>query len=730
MVIVESPAKARTIGRLLGRGYEVKASVGHVRDLLRSRLSVDVENGFTPTYRVPKEKRKVVKELQAAVKGAGDIYLATDPDREGEAIAWHVLEAAKIGEDKGVHRVVFHEITSDAVQLAFANPRPIDMRLVDAQQARRILDRLVGYQISPLLWRNVRSRLSAGRVQSVALRLIVEREREIEAFVSQEYWSIEAELAKRVEKRSGFRAKLVRVEGEEVAIGTQESAEALVKDLRDAIYKVSKVNKKEVRRKPAAPFITSTLQQEASRRLRFTAKRTMSLAQQLYEGVNWGDGEPVGLITYMRTDSVNVADEARREARTYIADRFGSQYVPGKPPSYKTRAKRAQEAHEAIRPTSVLREPEQLKGVLNRDQHRLYELIWKRFVASQMAPAVLDSTSVEILAGRIPGQMPYLFRAAGSRVKFPGFQVLYEESGEEEEGESRSGKGKSRKSKPKESKPKESKPKESKPLPALQVEEILDLLGLFPEQHFTQPPPRYTEASLVRTLEENGIGRPSTYAPILSTIQSRGYVERIQRSLHPTELGFLVNDVLVKHFPEIVDTSFTARMEANLDRIASGEREWVPVLEEFYRPFAKTLEEAEARMEKVELPEESTDELCEKCGSPMVVKWGRYGKFIACSNFPDCRNTKPLLTKIGVACPQCGGDLVERRTKRKRRFYGCISYPDCDFSTWELPVAEPCPSCGGLMTRIKEGLAKCTQCQREMAHSQVGRETSGSSEPG
>jgi DNA topoisomerase-1 len=699
LVIVESPAKARTVGRFLGREYVVRASVGHVRDLLRSQLSVDVENDFTPKYRVPKEKRQVVKELAAEVKKAAEVYLATDPDREGEAIAWHLVEAAGIHEEQA-RRVVFHEITKGAIEEAFAQPTGINMRLVDAQQARRILDRLVGYKISPLLWDRVRNRTSAGRVQSVALRLIVEREREILAFEPVEYWSIEAELAKKEpegkkkrKKRQSFIAKLHKIAGQDVDLKNEGETHKIVAELEKAIYEVGKVRRGERRRKPSAPYTTSTMQQEASRRLGFTARRTMANAQALYEGVEIGTEGTVGLITYMRTDSVNVAEVAQAEARAYIADRYGAEFLPPKPPTYKTRAKKAQEAHEAIRPTSVRREPEKMKPYLSRDQYRLYELIWKRFVASQMKAALYDTMSVEIEAGPPVGERPYLLRASGSQVKFPGFLVVYEEARDEDEA-----------------------PDEEigRILPDMEAGELLDLLRLLPEQHFTQPPPRYTEASLVKTLEEYGIGRPSTYAPIISTIQARGYVERTDRRLTPTEIGMIVNDLVVEYFSDVVDYGFTAQMEEGLDLIALGEKEWVPVVREFYAPFSKDLAYAEKHMPKQEVADQPTGEMCEKCGRPMIVKFGRYGKFIACSGFPDCRNTKSYVEKIGVACPECGGDLVQRKTRRNRYFYGCSNYPECEFSVWNLPLPQPCPECGGLLVQSKKQWAKCVKCESEV----------------
>jgi len=664
--------------RFLGRGYEVKASIGHVRDLLKSKLSVDVENDFAPTYRVPREKRQIVEELREAAQGAAEVYLATDPDREGEAIAWHLIEAAKI--EVPVHRVAFHEITKGAVEEAFSHQREIDMRLVEAQQARRILDRLVGYKIGPLLWRKVKGRLSAGRVQSVALRLVVEREREIEAFVPQEFWSIEAELAKEEsrgqEPRDSFRARLERVRGEKVKLESQEEVQLILKELEGAPYIVERMKREEKQRRPPPPFITSTLQQDAFIRLRFSAKHTMQLAQQLYEGVDLGTRGSVGLITYMRTDSVNVAAAAQKEARGYISQKFGANFLPPYTPHYKTRTKRAQEAHEAIRPTSLYREPESIKGFLTRDQYKLYDLIWRRFLASQMAPALFEVTTVDVMA-----KEDYLFRASRSVVRFLGFLTVYEIQREEEE-----------------------------PLPELTEGEPLDCLRLIPEQHFTKPPPRYNEATLVKALEEYGIGRPSTYAPIISTIQARGYVERVDRQLQPTELGILVCDLLIKHFPEIMDVGFTAQMEEELDLIASGEKERVPVLREFYQPFEKALERAEGEMERVEIAYEPTGELCEECGGPMVFKFGRYGKFIACSNYPNCRNTRPYLEKVGVTCPRCGGEVVERRSRKGRRFYGCANYPACDFTVGRRPLPQPCPVCGGLLTIASRRLAQCIEC--------------------
>ena len=702
LVIVESPAKARTVAKILGGRYSVKASIGHVRDLPKSQLGVDVERDFLPKYVIPKGKRQVVTELKKAAQNASTVYLATDPDREGEAISWHLVQAAEL-DTTPVQRIVFHEITKDAIERALRQPRAIDMRLVDAQQARRILDRLVGYKISPLLWHKVRRGLSAGRVQSAALKMIVDREREIQSFVPVEYWSIEAELAKKATasqaKPQSFRATLVRLLGkrQKLNIPNEEEAQRLVSDLEKAAYLVSDIRQKDVSRRPAAPFTTSTLQQEAGRRLRYTAKRTMAIAQQLYEGLPLGKEGPVGLITYMRTDSVRVAASARMEARDYIAEKYGADYLPPSPRLYTKKAKAAQEAHEAIRPTAVRREPAKLKAYLTPEQFRLYELIWKRMVASQMANASLETTTVDIEARSTASGTDYLLRASSSRVKFPGFLTLHSDGTEEEE--------------------------ERRPLPPLSKGEPLALLALFPEQHFTQPPPRYTEATLVKALEEMGIGRPSTYATILSTIQERGYVERVEGRLTPLELGIVVSDLLAQHFADIVDYDFTAQMEEELDEIARGERERVPVLRQFYDPFQQRVEEASEHMERVKLTEEPTDEICEECGRPMVVKLGRYGKFLACTGYPECKNTKPLLVKTGVKCPLCGGEIVERRSKRRRLFYGCANYPECEFTIWERPLPQPCPHCGGILTMDGKKGAKCSQCKRKMDVGELSEET-------
>lgn len=696
LVIVESPAKAKTIGRFLGKGYTVRASVGHVRDLLRSELSVDVENEFTPKYRVPNEKRPVVKELKALAKEAAEIYLATDPDREGEAIAWHLLEAAQI-EPKLSHRVVFHEITDHAINEAFENPREINMDLVDAQQARRVLDRLVGYSISPVLWEKVRSRLSAGRVQSVALRLIVEREREIEAFNPVEYWSIEAELAPEGKKTS-YLTKFVKIDEVEPELGNQEEVERYLGDIEAAPFTITKIKKSERRRKPSAPFITSTLQQETSRRLGYTARRAMMIAQQLYEGLDIGEGGTVGLITYMRTDSTNIAEVAQEEARTFIRNTYGENFLPEKPPQYKTRAVSAQEAHEAIRPTSVVRQPEKIKQFLSPEQFKLYQLIWQRFLASQMESAVYDTTSVEVTAAGKDHN--YLFRASGSTIKFPGFLVVYEEAKDEDL---------------------KADETENVKIPAkLEEGQAQTLIRLLPLQHFTQPPPRYTEATLVQVLEEYGIGRPSTYAPILSTIQQRGYVLREAKRLSPTETGVLVNDLVMEYFPDIVDYNFSATMETSLDQIAAGKEEWHKVIADFYRTFEPEVKKAQAEMPVNKAEPEKIGRECPECGHDLVIRWGRYGKFISCSNFPACRHTEALLEKIGVTCPKDGGDVVMKKTRKGRIFYACSNYPNCDFTNWKRPVALPCPKCGGMLVIANKREVQCTQCEESFLIEDLG----------
>jgi DNA topoisomerase I len=696
LVIVESPAKAKTVGRFLGKGYTVRASVGHVRDLLRSELSVDVDNGFTPKYRVPNEKRPVVKELKELAKHAEEIFLATDPDREGEAIAWHLMEAAEI-DPKLSKRVVFHEITAPAIGEAFSHPRDIDMDLVNAQQARRILDRLVGYNLSPLLWEKVRSRLSAGRVQSVALRLIVEREREIDAFNPVEYWSIAAEL-KPDKVRQFFVARLAKVDDRDPELVNKEIVDAYVADMEKAAYAIQKIKRSERRRKPSAPFITSTLQQEASRRLGYTARRTMAIAQQLYEGIDVGEGGNTGLITYMRTDSTNVAEVAQNETRQYIQQVYGADFLPPTPPQYKTRAVGAQEAHEAIRPTSVNRGPDKVKAFLSADQFKLYQLVWQRFLASQMEAAVYDTVAVDV--GADGKDHRYILRASGSTVKFPGFLVVYEDAKDEDQ---------------------KSEDEADVKIPSgLEEGQHQTLVKLLPEQHFTQPPPRYSEASLVQVLEEHGIGRPSTYAPILSTIQERGYVLREAKRLFPTETGILVNDLLVQHFSEIVDLGFTSTMESELDQVAEGKAEWEKVLAEFYSTFEPQLQKAKLEIPETKAELEKIGRACPECGHDLVIRWGRYGKFISCSNFPACRHTEAWLEKIGVTCPEDGGDIVQRKTRKGRVFFGCSNYPNCNFTSWKRPVATPCPKCGGTLVIANKRELQCMKCEETFLIEEIG----------
>jgi DNA topoisomerase-1 len=701
LVIVESPAKARTVGRFLGKGYTVKASVGHIRDLLRSSLSVDIENNFEPKYRVPNEKKEIVRELKKLAQGHAEIYLATDPDREGEAISWHLMEAAEI-EPSLAKRVVFHEITEHAIHEAFSHPRAINMDLVNAQQARRVLDRLVGYSISPILWEKVRSRLSAGRVQSVALRLVVDREREIDAFVPVEYWSVHAEF-KPEGIRQTFMAKLARVDDQEPEFPNEASVEPILVDLETAAYAITKIKRGERRRKPYAPFTTSTLQQEASRKLGFTAKRTMALAQGLYEGQEVGNGGTTGLITYMRTDSTNVSELAQSEARQFVAAKYGQDFLPAAPPVYKAKSVGAQEAHEAIRPTSVMREPEKVKPFLEPAMFKLYQLIWQRFVASQMEAAVYDTLQVEV-TGKTTGH-EYLLRASGSAVKFLGFHIVYQEAKNEDVKS-------------------EEEEEENVRIPAGIAEgQKQELIRLIPEQHFTQPPPRYSEASLVAALEENGIGRPSTYAPTMSTIQQRGYVARLEKRLAPTETGILVNDLMLQYFPDIVDLQFTVRMEEDLDKIATGEDDWVSVMNEFWTPFSADLAKAQADMPVVKSGPEPIGRACPECGRELVIRYGRYGKFISCSGFPTCRYTEPWLEKIGVTCPKDGGELVARKTRRGRVFYGCLNYPNCDFTTWKKPLAQPCPKCKGLLVIANKREAQCTNCSESFSLEEILPET-------
>ncbi len=670
LVVVESPTKARTLMKLLDRKYDVVASMGHVKDLPKSQLGVDVTNGFTPKYIVIKGKGPILKELKGAAKKADAVYMATDPDREGEAISWHLIDALKKVNTK-IKRIEFHEVTKEAVRTALKDPRDIDLNLVNAQQARRILDRLVGYQLSPLLWRKVRGGLSAGRVQSVAVRLVVDREKEIETFVPQEYWSLVAQLEKR---KQPFVAKLFGKDGirygtpadkDVTVIRTRAEAEAIVADLTGVTFTVGEVRRKDQFRHPSPPFTTSTLQQEANRRLGYSASRTMRVAQQLYEGIDLAREGTVGLITYMRTDSVRVAPAAQQEARAFIATQYGKASVPETPRAYRSR-RSAQDAHEAIRPTSVKRTPDRVKPSLRPDQFKVYKLIWERFVASQMASAVMDTLSVDIAAG------DYLFRATGSRVKFPGFLAVYQEAVENGAADQEGW------------------------LPDLATGDVVSLTELIPNQHFTQPPPRYTEASLVRTLEDRGIGRPSTYAPTIETIKRRGYVRAIERRLQPTELGILVNDLLVEHFGDVMDYDFTASLEEELDEVEEGHVDWKKVVGDFYRPFERDLKLAEAKIGEADRTVVEIGEPCPQCARPLVRKHGRFGEFIACSGYPECTYTRPI--GIGLACPLCKvGEVVERRSRRGRTFYGCNTYPACTFVSWDRPTDRSCPRCGKVL---------------------------------
>ncbi|MGI6384969.1 MAG: type I DNA topoisomerase [bacterium] len=669
LIIVESPAKIKTIKSFLGDKYVVKASMGHVMDLPSSKLGVDIEHNFAPAYEVIPEKKNVITDLKKSAQSASEVYLATDPDREGEAIAWHLARALEL---KDPRRIQFNQITRSAVEEALKHPQDIDNSRVDAQQARRVLDRLVGYKLSPLLWKKVRKGLSAGRVQSVAVRMVVDREREITAFIPEEYWSIIATLAKEGHEES-FEARLHAADGKKIdnkknKIADKAAMEAILAGLHDAVWQIANVTQKEQKRNPAPPFITSTLQQEAARKLGFSARRTMAVAQQLYEGIEMGEAGHVGLITYMRTDSTNVAPEAQQESRNCVMERFGKEYLPEKPPVYRSR-RGAQEAHEAIRPASVMRSPEDMKKWLSHDQIRLYDLIWKRFLASQMSPLILDGVTIDINVGSC------IFRATGSTVKFPGFSRLYTEGADDSVDE-----------------------EARRTLPAMKPGERLDCKGITPKQHFTQAPPRYTEATLIKTLEEKGIGRPSTYAPIIYTIQERGYVEQEEKRFRPTELGILVTDLLVQYFPAIMDTGFTARVEQDLDQIEEQGEDWHEVISAFYHPFETALHTAEKEAEKRRPTPVETEEVCEKCGRKMVIKEGRFGKFLACPGFPECRNTRPIRKTVGARCPrpECEGELVERKGKRSRIFHGCSRYPACDFVVWgRISTEHKCSRCGG-----------------------------------
>ncbi|WP_339227696.1 type I DNA topoisomerase [Oceanobacillus sp. FSL K6-2867] len=688
LVIVESPAKAKTIERYLGKKYTVKASMGHIRDLPKSQMGVDVDENYKPKYITIRGKGDVLKELRKSAKKAKKIYLAADPDREGEAIAWHLAHILSVDENSKC-RVVFNEITKDAIKESFKHPRAIDLDLVDAQQARRILDRLVGYNISPLLWKKVKKGLSAGRVQSVALKMILDREKEIEHFVPEEYWSIDAAFQKEQEL---FEGSFYGINGKKKELKSEDDVKEVKAKLKGNSFDITKVNKRERKKNPAQPFITSSLQQEAARKLNFRAKKTMMIAQQLYEGIDLGKkaGGITGLITYMRTDSTRISETAKQEAKGYIEENFGKEYL-GNVRAAKNK-EGAQDAHEAIRPTSTLRDPKSLKDVLSRDQLRLYKLIWERFVASQMSPAVMDTMTVHLINNNVE------FRATGSKIKFKGFMRVYIEGTDD------------------------NKKVEDKLLPDLAEGMVVESKEIKPNQHFTQPPPRYTDARLVRAMEELGIGRPSTYAPTLDTIQRRGYVTMDNKRFVPTELGTIVSDLVEEFFPEIIDADFTAKMENDLDSIEDGKVEWMKIIDEFYNGFSKRLDVAEKEMEKIEIRDEPAGIDCEECGHEMVYKMGRYGKFLACSNFPECRNTKPILKEIGVKCPKCKeGNVVERKSKKRRIFYGCDRFPDCDFVSWDKPISRPCPKCDSLLVEKKgkkETQVQCTNCEyKEVAQS-------------
>jgi len=676
LVIVESPAKAKTIGKFLGKKYKVKASVGHIRDLPKSSLGIDIENNFTPKYITIRGKGPIVQELKKEAKRSDKVYLATDPDREGEAISWHLAYILGLN-DKEPIRIEFHEITKDAIQKAIKKPRAIDKNLVDAQQARRILDRLVGYKISPLLWKKIKKGLSAGRVQSVAVKLICDREKEIKNFKPEEYWSINAFLEKDgIVFESSFYGIYNDGKEEKVELLDKKEVDRVLSSLDKGNFTVLEVKKGSKKKNPYAPYTTSTLQQDASRKLGFTAKKTMRIAQELYEGVDIKGEGTVGLITYIRTDSMRISNEAINLTKSYIINEFGKEYTNGGK-NYNNKKKETQDAHECIRPTSVNRIPSQIRDSLTKEQYMLYELIWKRFVSSQMSPANYDTISVKLLSNG------YLFKASGSKLKFNGFLKVYtSEDNEDRDYE----------------------------IPLLEEGEKVQVKEIKPNQHFTQPPPRYTEASLIKTMEELGIGRPSTYSPTISTILNRGYVVIKNKSFEPTELGILVNNLLEEYFKDIVDEKFTAELEENLDMIAEGEYEWKAIVSDFYSQFEKVLKKAEEEISKIEIEEEVSDEICDKCGRRMVIKHGRYGKFLACPGYPECKNTKPILDEIGVKCPLCGGNIVRRKSGRGRNFYGCSNYPQCNFVSWDEPIEEKCPNCGGLLTKkiTKKGITiKC-----------------------
>ena len=677
LIIIESPFKIPTIKKALGSGYDVVASVGHVRDLPKSKLGVDIEHGFAPQYIDIKGKEAVIKDIKKLVKKSDKVYLATDPDREGEAISWHLAQLLGLDMNEK-NRVTFNEITKTGVTEGIKSPRTIDIDLVNAQQARRILDRIVGYKLSPFLWKKVRRGLSAGRVQSVAVRMVCDREEEIRKFVSKEYWSVDAKLTAPSSKKQ-FAAKLTTVDGVKVEIPDKESADKILQRLEGAEFKVTGVKKSVHRKSPSAPFTTSTLQQEASRRLGFQSRRTMKAAQELYEGIEVGELGAVGLITYMRTDSLRISDEAKAAAKTYIENRYGKEYLPDKPRNYVTK-KNAQDAHEAIRPTMIDQTPDKVKNSLTTDQYKMYKLIWERFIASQMAVSLLDTVSVDINANGCG------FKTSGYSVKFDGFTVLYEESKDEES-------------------------EDANVLPEIKKNDVLKAKSLAGNQHFTQPPARYTEATLIKAFEENGIARPSTYATTISTILARSYVEREGKQIKPTALGEVTNQLMLDNFSKIVDIKFTAKMESDLDDVEVGKKSWVDILSEFYKEFDQTLETAEENMsgKRVKIPDEATDEVCEVCGRPMVIKIGRYGKFLACSGFPECTNTKRIVTETGGKCPYCGKRVLLKKSKKGRKYYGCEDNPNCSFMTWDVPTDKICPNCGSTLFQKggKSGMLIC-----------------------
>mgnify|MGYP003936690035 FL=1 len=680
LVIVESPAKANTISKFLGKDYKIVASVGHVRDLPKSQMGVDIENGFEPKYITIRGKGDIISKLRKEARNSKKILLATDPDREGEAISWHLAQLLNIDENEEC-RVTFNEITKNAVRNAIKQPRKINMDLVNAQQARRVLDRIVGYKISPLLWRKVKKGLSAGRVQSVAARLVCDREEEIENFIPEEYWTITALLHKKKSSRT-FEAKFFGKMDQKIELKNEEQVKEILKQLEGKEYVVHKVKYGEKKKTPPAPFTTSTLQQEASRKLGFPTKKTMMIAQQLYEGLEVKGHGSVGLVTYIRTDSTRISAEAQQAAREYIHASYGEKYLPNEPRVYKNRSA-SQDAHEAIRPTYVELDPTSVKGSLTNDQYKLYSLIWSRFIASQMASAVYDTIAADILAGDL------LFKANGSKMRFDGYLTVYTEGRDDDSKENEVS------------------------IPDLEQDEMLMPKKIEDKQHFTQPPMRYTEATLVKALEEKGIGRPSTYAPIITTILARGYVVKDKKFLVPTELGRIVNELMKNNFRDIVDIQFTAQLEQKLDDVEEGTKKWVELMKEFYEPFAKTLKEAETRIENVDIPDEVTDVICEKCGRNMVIKTGRYGKFLACPGFPECRNAKPILEEAGVNCPLCGGKVLIKKTKTRKSYLGCENYPECKFMSWDMPSGEMCPKCGNFMTKKYSGRKVTLVCSNE-----------------